>query len=450
MNIALIHSAIDPAGCNIAAHLAPRVGAEGSDGEECTWAGHTLRFMTAPGRLIYEENLDERAAADLIIFLSRHTSQNPVPVLTVHVTGNYGDAALGGDPRTLSRAAPAWMHAALCALVPCAPEGFRVSYEVTHHGPTGLLTPSFFIEIGSTEAEWIDPACGAAVAEALVHVLTEGPCEVIPLIGFGGNHYAARETDIALAGRAAWGHIAHTREVAGMDAAMIQQMVAMTGAKAAYIDRKAIPKDALKRLSVLLRECGVPRISESELRMIGALSLSAYLRMREMAQAEVPGASLRVMNISGDDNPVMVRIPDDLLQETIKIDETKYLHYFEKMPVVLAISSGGAPLSFAFTFARYELQILHLLISSCVKILTSDGSARVSDGSAHASDDVLIIRKVSFDPEKACNLGVLKGPLFGRLAAGQEIEVDGTIITPEMVSVRTERMIHVPGLENYL
>lgn len=105
VKIALIHSALDPAGCNIAVHLAPRVGAKGRDGEECRWAGHTLRFMTAPGRLIYEEDLDERAKADLIIFLSRHTSKNPVPVLTVHVTGNYGDAALGGKPRTLSRAA---------------------------------------------------------------------------------------------------------------------------------------------------------------------------------------------------------------------------------------------------------------------------------------------------------------------------------------------------------
>ena len=41
------------------------------------------------------------------------------------------------------------------------------------------------------------------------------PVNPVPLIGFGGTHYATRETEIALTSRGAFGHIAHTREIAG-------------------------------------------------------------------------------------------------------------------------------------------------------------------------------------------------------------------------------------------
>ena len=83
------------------------------------------------------------------------------------------------------------MHAVLRNLATRAPEGYRVSYEVTHHGPTALVTPSLFVEIGSTATEWADPAAGRAVAES---ILTAVPEETINLIGFGGTHYAVRQT----------------------------------------------------------------------------------------------------------------------------------------------------------------------------------------------------------------------------------------------------------------
>ena len=111
------------------------------------------------------------------------------------------------------------MQATLRALAKHCPEGYHVSYEVTHHGPTGLRLPSFFVEIGSTEKEWTDPVAARAVAES---VLAAAPGNPIPLIGFGGTHYATRETEIALSSRGAFGHIAHTREIATIDEHMVK------------------------------------------------------------------------------------------------------------------------------------------------------------------------------------------------------------------------------------
>ena len=220
MKVALINSHQDIAGCNIRHHIEQCLATSPGTGQK---GDRTYEFFEVDGRLIYAEGVDAGIDADLVIFLSRHSSVNPVPVLTVHVTGNYGVAELGGSPRTLPLAAPEMMQATLRALARHCPEGYQVSYEVTHHGPTGLVHPSFFVEIGSTEKEWGDPVAGRAVAEA---VLGAEPVNAIPLIGIGGTHYAPRETAIALATRGAFGHIASSRrQVAALDGEMVQAMV---------------------------------------------------------------------------------------------------------------------------------------------------------------------------------------------------------------------------------
>jgi D-aminoacyl-tRNA deacylase len=438
MEIALINSLQDPAGVNIRRHLRELLGNPAGDIVE--HGLHRYTFREVDGRLIHQEGIDRHLQVDLIIFISRHTSIQPTPTLTVHVTGNIGSAELGGDPRSLAMASPEWMHAILGNLSRYATPGYRVSYEVTHHGPTDIGIASLFVEIGSTEVEWKDPDAGLAVARS---ILEAEPGKTINLIGFGGNHYAARQTDIALSNRVAWGHIAHTREVEDIDAEMIRQMQKKSDAVAAYIDRKSIPKRVLRQLEILLDRLGILRLTETELREIGSIDWDTYLEVRSLAVRIAPGARCHFHSISGSGRPIAFSIDEKLLEEALKIGGAKFMGKLDKLSIVHLSSPDGQILPIFISYEENRSEQIHDLISSCVKIIM------ISENTA-VEEDRLILRRTRFDPGLANKQGVPQGPLFGRLAAGKEISINGKVITPAMVSVCSERVIHVPGLEKYV
>jgi D-aminoacyl-tRNA deacylase len=424
MNVCLINSVQDRAGVTIRQQIERML-------DECSGTikktGRTYEFVDVAGRLIHADRVDAGLTADLLIFLSRHASINPRPVLTVHVTGNLREAELGGSPRSLPPAAPAMMQAVLRQLVKNCPAGYRVSYEVTHHGPTELATPSFFVEIGSTEKEWGDEAAGRAIARGILEAI---PKDAIPLAGFGGNHYAARQTEIALFSRGSFGHIAHSREVSSLDETMIRMMMERSGAVAAYIDKKALLKGELDKLSGTLEALGIVR-----------LSWETYTAARELAQTIDPNARCHVHAVDGAGQLEQVRIDPVLLSEALKADERMFLAGLEGLPVIHLSGSDNRPLPVFITYAAYTSGIINDLNTLCVKII------RIKEITARDGDH-LIIQKVRFDPRKACMLGVPAGPLYKALAAGQAVEIGGRVITPTMVSSGSEIRIHIPGLEN--
>ncbi|OPX64108.1 MULTISPECIES: D-aminoacyl-tRNA deacylase [unclassified Methanoregula] len=436
MKIAFVSSLLDRAGQNIRHHLLQLL-----DSGDPGWQqpGRSYEFIETEGRLIHAEGIDKKTDADLVIFISRHSSVNPVPVLTVHITGNFREADLGGTPRTLAPAATGMMQAALRSLARHCPEGYRVSYEVTHHGPTGLHLPSFFAEIGSTEKEWTDPAAGLAVAQAL---LTAVPQDPVPLIGFGGTHYAARQTEIALTSRGAFGHIAHTREIATLDAAMLSAMMAKSGAVAAYIDRKALNREDLNRLSGMLAQTGIPRLSESEILSMGHLSWERYQAARQMAGTVSPGARVYVHDMHGNEPLAFVQIDPVLLGEALKSDEPGLVRELSGLPVMHLATQDNRMLNSFITDVSHSSQIINALNTLCVKIIRSKEITATEK-------DLLIITKVRFDPDKAREFGVPAGPFFKQLAGGQPVEIDGRTITPAMVSSGSDITIHIPGLEKF-
>ncbi|MCK9579796.1 MAG: D-tyrosyl-tRNA(Tyr) deacylase [Methanoregula sp.] len=437
MRIAFVNSRQDKAGLNIRLHLEQLLGDPAG-----TWQqpGLTCSFFDTEDRLIHAAGIDRGMDADLIIFISRHASVNPIPVLTAHVTGNYRAAELGGTPETLTPAAPVMMQAVLRSLARHCPEGYQVAYEVTHHGPTGLSLPSFFVEIGSTEKEWIDPVAGRAVAES---ILTAMPINAIPLIGFGGTHYAVRETDLALTTRGAFGHIAHTREIPTITPAMIRQMQVMSGSVAAYIDRKALNREDLNRLLSILDELSIPTLSGSEILAMGSLSWERYRAVRELAETITQNARCYVHGLPECSGPLaIIRANPDLIAETAKSDEPGLISDLANLPVVHVSTQNNRLLPDFITNEQDSSEIINDLNTLCVKIIRSKQITATEN-------DHLVITKVRFDPEKARNFGIQPGPAYKQLAAGRQVEVDGRIITPDLVSSCSEIRLHIPGLEKY-
>ena len=437
MKIALVSSLSDPGGCTIHEAI---LGLVAAPHRLYPLERHDISHHRIGGRLIFGDQIDRGMDADLIIFLSRHSSKNPVPVLTVHVTGNITTADFGGRIHSLAPAAPRWMHAVIRVLSENAPPGYRVSYEVTHHGPTELGTPSLFVEVGSTEKEWEDKAAGAAVATS---VLSADPVDCIPLIGFGGTHYAARQTHISLNSRGAFGHIVHTRDVPSIDAAMVGRLLEKTGAVAAYVDRKAIPKKDLARLESILAERGIRTIAEGDLMHFGDLRWGTYLKILSIAEETVPGSRVILHGQLPDGEPGRIDLDPLLLDEAWRCSQKGFLDGLDTLPLA-RLSTRKKPIWPSFiTIGKIRANVLHDLISLCVYLIRR-GEITFVEGNH------LTICRRRFDPDRARDLGVPPGPLYGQLMNGCTVYLGNREITPAMVQTSCEKRIHIPGLEMYL
>ena len=271
MLILLVHSNGDIAGVNIAEtilrnypfskttqmyHQNPVYTAEIGDKE--------VSFLTLSGGTVDAQYLqDDFPGAQLVVFISRHSSQSGKPTLSVHTTGNFGEAELGGLPRTLSIAPAAAMQTALKSLSRLQKKlnlDYEVSYEGTHHGPS-LNLPVMFVELGSSEPQWRDLKAAETVGDAAMATIAGFTAsEGSAVLGIGGPHYNQKFTRMALADEAVFGHMIPKYAVSRVDAAMIRQCVGKTLGKveAAVLDWKGILSQDKPGLLAALQEAALP------------------------------------------------------------------------------------------------------------------------------------------------------------------------------------------------
>jgi D-aminoacyl-tRNA deacylase len=221
---------------------------------------------------VFQDGLDRKLEnaglpASLIIFASKHRSKEEISSLTVHCTGNpSNDARLGGCPKSLAVSSPAAMKSILMEMKRLAEQKglkYDVTLEVTHHGPTELSVPSLYAEIGSTEMQWKDPEAGEVAAKAILAVSLE---KVPVAIGFGGGHYAMRQTGLLFETRISFGHNFPKYKLEFVDEALIRQAIEKSKADFAYFDRKSMKSEERKKISEILEKLGLSVLKESEIR----------------------------------------------------------------------------------------------------------------------------------------------------------------------------------------
>jgi len=239
------------------------------DGNSVYQNGDTL-ILTANEEMIYYDGLDGAIQSQLgfvpeiIAFASRHSSKTKLPALTVHVTGNWGQAMYGGKDKHLAIAEPGAMKLALLKMDELNDLGWTVCYEATHHGPSEIGVPSFFIEIGSSEEEWRNERAGEILAETIVHVLENYKNARFPVaLGVGGGHYAPKQTKRALETDLAFTHIApkYTHPV---EKDMFLQAIEKTNGKvdAVYVDWKGSKGETRQLARALAEELGLEFIKD--------------------------------------------------------------------------------------------------------------------------------------------------------------------------------------------
>ncbi len=244
---------------NIAsANIADRIIETGkfSEAGDGRWSmgSHTLVECDASSILEVPTDFDTEA----IIVLSSHKSARGGKMLTVHVPGNWGEAKMGGSPRTLN-IAPASLMKILIRNVARQNSslGWPVFLEADHHGPTSRV-PMVFVEIGSTEEEWKNRDAAAAVAEAVLSSLGDST-KYDAVFGVGGGHYSREFTKLALESEFAVGHIAPKYALENLDRELFRQAIEknVERVKKVMIAKKATNSTQKKRAIALAENAGI-------------------------------------------------------------------------------------------------------------------------------------------------------------------------------------------------
>ncbi|CAD6493310.1 MAG: D-aminoacyl-tRNA deacylase [Candidatus Argoarchaeum ethanivorans] len=450
-NITIICSLPDPASVNIVEKLRFMRNWRPVE-NNCFKAFRFKRFtiVEIEGHHIYQDDLDTRLeecgiGSNLIIFASRHSGKDGRKILTVHTTGNVNEAKFGGRACELAVPAPYAIRNLIRSLKSmCKDSSFEATLEATHHGPSNLHTKSLFIEIGSTRTEWRNDTAGKIVADAILMLHQD---EVPVAVGFGGGHYVSRQTKLVCEAGIAFGHIFPNHQLPLLDRDLVKQAFLKSGADFAYFDRKAMKDDVRRNLAGIIHHLGYDVLRESDIREMAGLPFEMYTQFQQKVKKLCTNCKIRftetieqeLKSACKDHIPAIMfsKIDPELLSMAERVDRNRIEKLIERESIAYLEDENGRfshiLISLTDECAR---RVAEMLTLECINIIKENYQVRFD---ADKSQLAVTVRR--FSPQRAEELGISRGPLFGKLARGKEVIINGKTIIPDMVYESIEKII---------
>ncbi|MGP8320776.1 MAG: D-aminoacyl-tRNA deacylase [Methanosarcinaceae archaeon] len=395
---------------------------------------------------IYQDGIDEKLIncglpTKVIIFASKHKSNDGRKLLTAHFTGNVKYAEFGGRPQEFAKAAPYTLRSLLKTMHMLAKTtDYTVSMESTHHGPTHLNIPSVYVEIGSDETQWNDPVPGEIIASAIMS-LDQG--EVPVAMGFGGGHYAPRQSKLLFETNITFGHNFPSYQLQHIDKELTKQAFENSGADFVYFDRKSMPARERDRIGRIVEKLGYEVLREGDIREMDEIPLEFFKQVHQMANEFCPGgrakftdgmkSEIKVLDLSCRECKCpkvnAFWIDRELMQEAETVDKKRIRAFLDSQNIAYIERSNGTVAHVIFSIDDNCTKVVtQKLTNECIQILKERYEIKYIP-----DENILCIIDNKFNPELARELGVPSGPMFGELTGGKTITVNGKTITPEMV-----------------
>jgi D-aminoacyl-tRNA deacylase len=259
--VVLVTSTKDQASTNIARGLVADHGFESTNimllGNP-VFQRDSLLLATIDTEIVNPPDLDAYFNPSAYVFLSRHRAESGIPSLTVHTTGNFtSEEYLGGRPREIGWINPDLQKNYMIALNRRKNqlEGYQITIEATHHGPTSLRRPVLFVELGSSEKNWGDEHAGKMIGDALMEAIAERKTWEKVAIAFGGTHYPEKLNKLLVDSEFALSAVVAKYYLEGVDDAMFGQIIQKTTRFPRYaaMDWKGMGKDKERIVELVTR-----------------------------------------------------------------------------------------------------------------------------------------------------------------------------------------------------